>query len=97
MVKVIRSFADRETERVFDRQFSRKLAPEIQRNAGRKLELLNVARVLVDLRVPPGNRLEKLTGDRRGQHSIRVNDQLRICFLWRSGDAYEVEINDYHS
>jgi len=94
---VIQSFADRETERVFNRQFSRKLPREIQRNAARKLELLNVARVLDDLRVPPGNRLEKLTGNRRGQSSIRINDQWRICFLWRSGDAYDVEITDYHS
>jgi len=94
---VIQSFADRETERVFNRQFSRKLPREIQRNAARKLELLNVARVLDDLRVQPGNRLEKLTGNRRGQSSIRINDQWRICFLWRSGDAYDVEITDYHS
>lgn len=97
MVQVIRSFADRETEKVFSRQLSRKLPPDIQRSAGRKLELLNVARVLEDLRVPPGNRLEKLTGDRKGQHSIRINDRWRICFLWRSGDAYDVEITDYHS
>ncbi len=97
MLLVIRSFADKETEKVFNRRFSRKLPPKVQRNAGRKLEVLNVARVLDDLRVPPGNRLEKLTGNRRGQHSIRINDQWRICFLWRSGDAYEVEITDYHS
>ena len=97
MLLVIQSFADRETARVFNRQFSRKLPREIQRNAARKLELLNVARVLDDLRVPPGNRLEKLTGNRKGQSSIRINDQWRICFLWRSGDAYDVEITDYHS
>ena len=65
--------------------------------AGRKLEILNVANVLDDLRVPPGNRLEKLGGDRRGQYSIRINDQWRICFVWRSGDAFDVEITDYHS
>ncbi len=97
MVAVIGSFADRETERVFNRQFSRKLPPEIQRNAGRKLEVLNVARVLDDLRVPPGNRLEKLAGDRTGQYSIKINDQWCICFTWRSGDADDVEITDYHS
>jgi len=97
MVVVIRSFANRETEKVFNRQFSRKLPPGIQRNAGRKLEVLNVARVLDDLKVPPGNRLEKLVGDRSGQYSIRINNQWRICFVWRSGDAYDVEITDYHS
>ena len=96
MLLVIRSFADKETEKVFKRQFSRKLPPEIQRNAGRRLEVLNVARVLDDLRVPPGNRLEKLVGDRIGQYSIRINNQWRLCFVWRSGDAYDVEITDYH-
>ena len=94
---MIRSFADRETEKVFNRRFSRKLPPDVQRMAGRKLEILNVANVLDDLRVPPGNRLEKLGGDRRGQYSIRINDQWRICFVWRSGDAFDVEITDYHS
>jgi len=93
---VIKSFANRETEKVFTRQFSRKLPPEIQRNARRKLEVLNVARVLDDLRVPPGNRLEKLAGDRSGQYSIRINQRWRICFIWRKGDAHEVEIVDYH-
>lgn len=93
---MIRSFADKETEKIFSRQFSRKLLPEIQRNARRKLEVLNVARVLSDMRVPPGNRLEKLVGDRSGQHSIRINQRWRICFVWRKGDAYEVEIVDYH-
>ena len=93
---MIRSFADQETEKIFYRRFSRKLPPEIQRNARRKLEVLNVAKVLEDLRVPPGNRLEKLVGDRAGQHSIRINQRWRICFLWRRGDAYEVEIVAYH-
>ncbi len=65
--------------------------------AARKLEILNVAGALSDLRVPPGNRLEKLGGNRKGQHSLRINDQWRICFAWRSGDAFEVEITDYHS
>lgn len=96
MLFVIRSFADKETERIFSRQFSRNLPPEIQRNARRKLEVLNVARVLDDLRVPPGNRLEKLVGNRQGQHSIRINQRWRICFVWRRGDTYDVEIVDYH-
>ncbi len=96
MLFVIRSFADKETERIFSRQFSRKLPPEIQRNARRKLEVLNVARALDDLRVPPGNCLEKLVGNRQGQHSIRINQRWRICFVWRRGDAYDVEIVDYH-
>ncbi len=96
MFFVIRSFADKETERIFSRQFSRKLPPEIQRSARRKLEVLNVARVLDDLRVPPGNRLEKLVGNRQGQHSIRINQRWRICFVWRRGDTYDVEIVDYH-
>lgn len=96
MLFVIRSFADKETERIFGRRFSRKLPPEIQRSARRKLEVLNVARVLDDLRVPPGNRLEKLVGNRQGQHSIRINQRWRICFVWRRGDTYDVEIVDYH-
>jgi proteic killer suppression protein len=93
---MIKSFADNESEKVFNREFSRKLPPEIQRNARRKLELLNVAKVLEDLRIPPGNRLEKLVGDRDGQHSIRINQQWRICFIWRNGSAHHVEIVDYH-
>ena len=93
---MIRGFADQETEKVFSRRFSRKLPPEIQQSARRKLEILNVAEVLEDLRVPPGNRLEKLVGDRAGKHSIRINQRWRICFQWRRGDAYEVEIVDYH-
>lgn len=93
---MIKSFADTETEKVFNREFSRKLPTDIQRNARRKLELLNVAKVLNDMRIPPGNRLEKLVGDRDGQHSIRVNQRWRICFVWRKGDAHNVEIVDYH-
>jgi toxin HigB-1 len=93
---MIRNFADQETEKVFNRRFSRKLPPEIQQSARRNLEVLNVAKVLQDLRVPPGNRLEKLVGDRAGQHSIRINQRWRICFLWGRGDAYDVEIVDYH-
>jgi len=93
---MIKSFADTETEKVFNREFSRKIPPDIQRNARRKLKLLNVAKVLNDMRIPPGNRLEKLVGDRDGQHSIRVNQRWRICFVWGNGEAYDVEIVDYH-
>jgi proteic killer suppression protein len=94
---MIRSFADKETKKLFSRQSSRKLPPEIQRAARRKLEVLDAADRLEDLRVPPSNRLEKLIGDRAGQYSIRINQQWRICFEWRENDAYEVEIVDYHS
>jgi len=84
-----------ETEKVFQRRHSRKFGG-IQRTALKKLLILDAAGALSDLRVPPANRLEKLSGDRRGQHSIRINDQWRICFRWRGGDAYDVEIVDYH-
>lgn len=93
---MIRSFADKETEKIFGREFSRKLPADIQRIARRKLEILDAAESLNDLRVPPANRLEKLSGSRARQHSIRINDQWRICFVWREQDAYEVEIIDYH-
>ena len=93
---MIRSFGSPETERVFSLQRSRKLPSDIQQVALRKLRMLNNARTLQDLRSPPANRLEKLRGDRSGQHSIRINDQWRICFVWRDSDAYEVEIVDYH-
>ena len=93
---MIRSFASRETERLFQRQPSRKLPHDIQRRARVKLEILDAAERLEDLRIPPSNRLEKLSGDRKNQHSIRNNNQWRICFEWRDGDAYEVEIVDYH-
>jgi proteic killer suppression protein len=93
---MIRSFRDREAERIFTRQVSRKLPLSIQQVALRKLRMLNRAVTLNDLRVPPGNRLEKLERDRIGQHSIRINDQWRICFVWKDGDAHEVEIVDYH-
>jgi len=93
---MIRSFADKETEKIFGREFSRKLPNDIQKPARRKLEILDAAESLNDLRVPPANRLEKLVGTRGGQHSIRINDQWRICFEWRGADAYEVEIVDYH-
>lgn len=93
---MIRSFRDRETAKVFRRERTRKLGPDVQRMAQRKLAVLDAAESLGDLRVPPGNRLEKLSGDRVGQHSIRINDQWRICFRWRDGDAVDVEIADYH-
>jgi proteic killer suppression protein len=93
---VIKSIADRETERVFAREFSRRLPADIQQVAYRKLRMINNAQTLADLRVPPANRLEKLSGGRAGQHSIRINDRWRVCFEWRDGDAYSVEIVDYH-
>ena len=93
---MIKSFRDAETEKVFYRQFSRRLPNDIQTVALRKLRMLANAHDVVDLRSPPGNRLERLGGERAGQYSIRVNDQWRICFRWSEGDAYEVEICDYH-
>jgi proteic killer suppression protein len=93
---MIRSFRDRKTEEVFRRERVRALHPYVQRLAQRKLVILDAAESLQDLRLPPGNRLERLSGDRAGQRSIRVNDQWRICFYWRDGDAHDVEIADYH-
>ena len=93
---MIRGFKDPETERIFNRERSRKLPQNIHRTALKKLLLLDAADSLRDLKVPPGNRLEKLFGDRKGQHSIRINDQWRICFCWNNGDALDVEIVDYH-
>ncbi|MBI3941052.1 MAG: type II toxin-antitoxin system RelE/ParE family toxin [Acidobacteria bacterium] len=93
---MIRSFRHPETEWVFQRKGSRRLPPHVARLAVRKLLVLDAAESLLDLRSPPGNRLEKLSGKREGQHSIRINDQWRICFVWRGADAYEVEIADYH-
>jgi proteic killer suppression protein len=93
---MIRSFADRDTERLFDRRRTRRFGQDVEKLASRKLLLLDAAESLNDLRIPPGNRLEKLRGDRSGQHSIRVNERWRICFRWRSGDAFDVEIVDYH-
>ena len=94
---MIRSFADSDTERVFRGFRPRKIPIQIRERGSRKLTLLNAIEDLRELRAPPGNRLEKLKGDRAGQHSIRINDQWRICFIWREGNAYEVEITDYHS
>jgi proteic killer suppression protein len=93
---MIRSFASKETERLFRRQFSRKLPENIQRKARMKLEILDAAERLDDLRIPPANRLEKLSGDREGQYSIRINSQWRICFRWQENAAHDVEIVDYH-
>jgi proteic killer suppression protein len=93
---MIQSFADAETEKVWSGVRSKKLPPDIQATALRKLRMLNQAQVLLDLRVPPANRLEALAGDRKGQHSIRINDQWRICFVWAKGGPANVEIVDYH-
>lgn len=93
---MIRSFGGKDTERIWHEQYAKRIDRTVQRAALRKLELIHAANDLEDLRVPPGNRLERLVGDRRGQHSIRVNDQWRICFAWRDGGAEDVELVDYH-
>ena len=93
---MILSFRDKETERLFRREPVKKIPPPVERPALRKLLVLDAAVSLDDLRVPPGNRLEKLSGDRLGQYSIRINDQWRVCFRWEDGDAHEVEITGYH-
>ena len=93
---VIRSYRDRDTQAIAERRRVRRLPEDIQRRAQLKLMILNNAMDLNDLRIPPGNRLEALSGDREGQHSIRINDQWRVCFVWDEGDAYQVEIVDYH-
>jgi len=93
---MIRSFRSREAEALFDRQPVRRLPPDLQRSALRKLRMLNRAESLQNLRVPPTNRLEALKGERKGQHSIRINDQWRVCFRGEQGDAYDVGIVDYH-
>ena len=93
---MITGFRDRETERIWNGEFSRRLPQEIQEVARRKLRMINNARIIADLRVPPANRLEALKGDRTGQYSIRINDQWRICFRFANGQASDVEIVDYH-
>jgi len=93
---VLQSFGDRDTERVWQRATVRKFHGDLQRTALRKLAILDAAETLTDLRVPPGNRLEKLRGDRDGQHSIRINDQWRICFRWTKAGPEDVTITDYH-
>ena len=93
---MIKSFKSKEAERIFAGRYSKRIPQDVQRIAARKLEMLAAASELRTLRIPPSNRLEKLRGDRQGQHSIRINDQWRICFVWKAGDAYEVDIVDYH-
>jgi len=93
---VIKAFKDSETERIYSRERSRKLPPDIQQVALRKLRMINNAKNIIDLLIPPANRLEKLSGNRTGQYSIRINDRWRICFAWKDGDAIDVEITDYH-
>ncbi len=93
---MIKSFKDKEAEKIFSGQFSLELPENIQRIALRKLTQVHGAATLSFLRIPPANKLEKLTGEREGQWSIRINDQWRICFEWRDGDAENVEITDYH-
>lgn len=93
---MIRSFADRETERIWEGRVSRKLPTEMQTTARRKLRMLNNAEAIQDLKAPPGNRLEALKGSRKGQHSIRINNQWRLCFQWKDNHAHSVEIVDYH-
>jgi toxin HigB-1 len=94
---VIKSFKDAETQKIYQRQRSRNLPSDIQQVALRKLRMINNAININDLRIPPANRLEKLVGNREGQYSIQINDQWRICFEWKSGDAFNVEVMDYHS
>ncbi len=93
---MIKSFKDRATESIFLGKRARRLPGDIQLRARRKLRMLDAARIIEDLLAPPSNHFEKLKGDRRGQHSIRINDQWRICFLWKDGNALDVEIADYH-
>lgn len=94
---MIKTFRDAETEKVSRRQFSRKLPPAIQQTTLRKLRMLNNTVTLEDLRVPSANHLERLSGDRAGQYSIRINNQWRLCFDWHDNNAHNVEITDYHS
>ncbi|MBX3078411.1 MAG: type II toxin-antitoxin system RelE/ParE family toxin [Cryobacterium sp.] len=93
---MIRSFGNKVIERIWHEQYVKGIDRTVQRVALRKLELINAAKDVEDLRIPPGNRLERLIGDRRGQHSIRVNAQWRLCFVWREGGAEDVELVDYH-
>ena len=93
---MIKSFADRHVERLFNREAVRRFPADLLQLMLRKLVALDAAEALQDLRVPPGNRLEKLKGRRSGQYSIRINDQWRLCFTWKDGDAHDVEIVDYH-
>ena len=93
---MIKTFRSKETEKIYNREFSSKLPSNIQRTALKKLWMLDAAPDINSLRVPPSNHLEALKGERKGQHSIRINKQWRICFVWNNGDAFDVEIVDYH-
>lgn len=93
---MIKNFKCKETEKLFNGKFIKKLPTDIQRTTLRKLKMLDAATVIDTLKVPPGNRLEALKGNRKGQHSIRINDQWRICFIWNEGNVLSVEIVDYH-
>ena len=93
---MIKTFNCKETEKIFNRKFSKKFPQNIQRVALRKLRMINRAEILIDLQAPPANRLVALRGKRKGQHSIRINDQWRVCFKWKAGDVYSVEFVDYH-
>lgn len=93
---MIKSFASKETEKLYNRQGSNKVPATIQQIARRKLEILDAAETLQDLRIPPSNHLEKLSANRKGQYSIRINVRYRVCFTWKDNDAYNVEIIDYH-
>ena len=93
---MIQSFADANTKLLWETGKNRRLPANLWRVALRKLVMLHTAGTLADLRVPPGNRLERLSGDRRGQHSIRINDQYRVCFVWKPDGPHDVEITDYH-
>ncbi|HMK33774.1 MAG TPA: type II toxin-antitoxin system RelE/ParE family toxin [Desulfomonilaceae bacterium] len=92
---MIRTWADKEAEKLFNRKPSRRIPQGIQKIAFRKLRMLHRSTIMDDLKVPPGNCLEAFDGDRKGQHSIRINDQWKICFVWRNGDGYKVEMTDY--
>jgi toxin HigB-1 len=93
---VIKNFKNRDTERLFRRERVKRFGADVQPRALRKLRMIDAATTLDDLKIPPANRLEKLKGNRAGQHSIRITRQWRVCFVWRTGDAYDVEIVDYH-
>lgn len=93
---MIKSFADKDTENIFNRQRPKKIPQDIWARAHRKLILIHAVEDVNNLAFPPGNRLEKLAGERQGQYSIRVNDQWRICFRWKDGNAFDVELCDYH-
>ena len=93
---MIKTFRDAETQRLWNEERNRRIPASLHKAALKKLQMLNAAGAMADLALPPGNRLERLKGDREGQHSIRINDQYRVCFVWREGNAYDVEITDYH-